>query len=156
MRMLQAALIVAAAALVGCESTNNVTGPSQTGAGQTQTAQTLTGSWRATKAEFVSAANSSLRVDIISQGSTLSLVLQASTFTLTIVDPGTQGQVTTGTWSSTRDTLSLTPSGMPFSWTFDMSLNGNTLTLTGGSVEFDFNADGRSEQAKLNLALTRQ
>ena len=45
--------------------------------------------------------------------------------------------------------MTLTPAGMPFSWVFDMELNGNTLTLTGGSVEFDFNADGAFEQARL-------
>jgi hypothetical protein len=45
---------------------------------------------------------------------------------------------------------------MPFSWQLDMNRSGNTLTLTGGAVEFDFNADSALEQARLNLTLVRQ
>ena len=104
----------------------------------------------------MAAAASSLRVDVVAQGTKLVLALTAGSFALTITDPGESPQVTNGSWTSSRDTMTLTPSGMPFSWVFDMNLSGNTLTLTGGSVEFDFNADGALEQAKLNLTLARQ
>jgi hypothetical protein len=95
-------------------------------------------------------------VDTVAQGSSLTLALEVSSFVLTITDPGEAPNVTNGTWRSSSDTLTLTPAGMPFSWQFDMNLNGNTLTLTGAGVEFDFNADGVFEQARLNLTLVRQ
>jgi hypothetical protein len=37
-----------------------------------------------------------------------------------------------------------------------MTQSGNSLTLNGASVEFDFAANGVFEQAKLNMALVRQ
>jgi len=36
-----------------------------------------------------------------------------------------------------------------------MTYSGNSLTLNGASVEFDFAANGINEQAKLNMTLTR-
>jgi hypothetical protein len=114
------------------------------------------GTWNATKAEFVSIANSSMKVDIIAGGSNLVLVFSSNTFTLTITDPGQNPNVATGTWSSSIDTLT-------FNWTtgysgesqFDFSLNGNNLTLTGGHVPFYF-TPGNPEEAILNLILVRQ
>jgi hypothetical protein len=127
----------------------NPSGASSTGGG-------ILGTWRATRAEYTSATNSALRVDIVGQGSSLTLALEATSFVLTITDPGEAPNVTNGSWRSSSDTITLTPANMPFSWQFDMNLGGNTLTLTGGSVEFDFNADGAYEQARLNLTLVRQ
>lgn len=153
MRIPPIAALAVLGALVGCGGGDgggsNPASASATGGG-------LTGTWRATRAEYVSASNSSLRVDIVTQGSNLILALEASSFVLTITDPGEAPNVTNGTWRSSSDTLTLSPAGMPFSWQFDMNLSGNTLTLTGGAVEFDFNADGAFEQARLNLTLARQ
>jgi hypothetical protein len=117
--------------------------------------QSLIGTWRATKAEYVSVANPSTKVDIVAQGSTLTLVLNASSYVLTITDPGMSPEVTNGTWSKTIDPLTLTPSGGSSNAVFDMSLNSDTLTLTGGGAWFDFTA-GNFEDAKLNLILARQ
>lgn len=149
------ALLLAAVAIVGVCCGGGSGGSSPT-TPSNPTSQGLPGTWRATKSEFVSAANSSVRVDIVAQGSTVTLVLDAAAFTLTIKDPGQIGNVTTGSYRTSTDTMTMTPANMPFSWQFDMNLSGNTLTLTGGSVEFDFNADGSMDQAKLNLTLTRQ
>ncbi len=131
-------------AVAGCK--DSTTGPS---------AQGLQGSWRATKAEFTSVANPSTKVDIVAQGSTVTLVLAASTFTLTITDQGQSPKVTAGSWTSSMDTMTLKPSGVSFDWTFDMNQSGNTLTLSGANVNFDFGADGTMEEAKLNMVLTR-
>jgi len=155
MRIFRIALVAVAGALVACGgggsdgAGGSPTGSSAAGGG-------LSGTWRATRAEYASAMNSSLRVEVVAQGTSLTLVLDAASFVLTITDPGHTPRVTTGSWTSSRDTMTLKPSGVSFSWVFDMNLNGNTLTLTGGSVEFDFNADGSYEQAKLNLTLVRQ
>jgi hypothetical protein len=153
-RIYHVAAVAMASAFAACGGGSNggsssPTSPGASGGG-------LAGTWRATRAEYVSATNSSLRVDVVAQGTTVNLALTTNTFTLTITDPGQSPKVTNGGWTSSRDTMTLTPAGMPFSWVFDMELNGNTLTLTGGSVEFDFNADGAFEQARLNLTLARQ
>lgn len=116
----------------------------------------LTGTWRASKAEFVNSAGNGSRVDVVAQGTVVTLVLEAATFRFSIADPGLAGNVTTGTWSASKDVLKLTPTGMSWSYEFDMALNGNTLTLNGGSAEFDFEGDGKIEQAKLNLTLSKQ
>lgn len=141
-------VLAVAAALAGCGGSDNPSGSSSTDGG-------LLATWHATRAQYTSVANPGLSVDTVAQGSSLTLTLDATTFVLTITDPGEAPQVTNGTWTSTRDTITLTPAGMSFSWQFDMSLNGNTLTMTGGSVEFDFNADDSFEQARLDLTLSR-
>jgi hypothetical protein len=74
--------------------------------------QTLAGTWKATKAEFASAANTSLRVEVVGKGTTVILTLDASgTYTLKITDPGQPGQTTTGAWSSSKDVLTLILAG---------------------------------------------
>ncbi len=115
----------------------------------------LVGMWNATKAEFVSVANSSTKVDIITQGSTLTLELDASTYVLTITDPGENPEVTEGAWSATSDVLTLVLPGSSGEAQFNMSRSGDTLTLSGGHMLFDF-TPGNPEEAILNLILIRQ
>jgi hypothetical protein len=117
--------------------------------------ESLIGTWQATKAEYVSVANSNTKVDIVAQGSTLTLLLSASTYVLTITDPGQNPEVINGSWSKSIDTLTLTPSGGSSDSVFDMSLSSDTLTLTGGGAWFDF-TPGNFEDATLNLILERQ
>jgi hypothetical protein len=140
------AALVAVAVLIsgGCKST--VTSPN---------AQGLAGTWQATRAVYVNAADTAVSYDVVAKGGTATLVLTATTFTLTIARAGVAPQVTSGTWTSTTDLMTLNPSGVSFQWVFEMSQSGNNLTLNGASVEFDFTGDGINEQAKLNLALVR-
>lgn len=116
----------------------------------------LTGSWLATKAEYVSVANSSVKVDIIAGGSTLSLALDPNgVYTLTITDPGEQPVAVNGTWTFSVDTMTLTPDGGSGNMQFDMNLDGDTLTLFGGGAQYEFTA-GSPEDATLNITLARQ
>jgi hypothetical protein len=117
------------------------------------TLQSPTGTWLATGAEYVSVANPSQRVNIVSQGASVSLVLDASTFTFKISYPGQEPTVTTGSWSYTSDTMTLAPSGTSFTWVFNMSLSGDSMTLSGAHVQFNFS--GTLEEATLNLVLAR-
>ncbi len=118
--------------------------------------KTLVGTWNATKAEFVSVANSNTKVDIIAQGSTLTLALSSSTFVFTITDPGQAPEVTTGTWSASSDVITLSyTTGSSGESQFDFVLNGDRLTMTGGHVPHDFTV-GNFEEAVLNLILARQ
>ncbi len=118
--------------------------------------ESFVGTWHATKAEYVSIANPSTKVDIITRGSTFTVVFSSSTFVLTVTDPGQNPDVFTGTWSASIDTLTLTwTSGMSGESQFDFSLDGNDLTLTGGHMPFEFTV-GSPEEALLNLILVRQ
>jgi hypothetical protein len=119
--------------------------------------QGLAATWRATRAEFVNTANSSVKVEIVSRGASLVLALDvAGGYTRTVTTPGDPPDVQTGTWSASRDVLTLRPSGVTFTIEFDYSMSGNTLALSGGHVEFDFNDDNRFEEAILTAAFARQ
>jgi len=119
--------------------------------------QSLVGTWGATKAELVMVSNPSTKVDLVAMGGTVQLVLTtANTFTLTVSMPGEPLEQSGGTWSS-GDVLTLTyTSGRSGNQQFDISLSGNTLTLTGADTDYDFDDDGVYEAAKVNLALLRQ
>jgi hypothetical protein len=122
-----------------------------------QATETLAGTWRATKAEYTSRSNSSLKVDIVAQGAVVTLMLESGgTFRLTITDPGLPGNTLTGTWSASRDVLTIVQSGQSGQTQFDMALSGATLTLTDGHVLFDINDDGVGEECALDMTLTRQ
>jgi Lipocalin-like domain len=151
-------LILSASLLASCGGSSGSGGSSgDTVTASPSTVSTLAGTWKATRAEFVSTTNSSQRVEIVSQGTVLTLTLDSSgTYTQKIVDPGQAGQTTTGTWTASKDVLQLQPAGMTWTIQFDMTLNGNTLALNGGHVEFDVNLDGKDEEALAYLTLTRQ
>ena len=162
MRARFAALVVVAAIAANCGGDGGSSGSSSGGSSSptspsgSTSPQGLEGTWKATKAEFVSAANSSKRTDVVAQGTTVTLALTGSSFVYTIADPGKPPNATSGTWTSSRDTMALKPNGVTWSWQFDMTQSGNNLTLNGASVEFDFAANGVFEQAKLYMALVRQ
>ena len=148
MHVMARIVLVASFAVAACGGGSNPNAPS---------AQTLAGTWKATRAEFANASNSSQRVEIVALGTTLTLTLDAGgTYSQKITDPGQAGQTTSGTWSASKDVLTLKPTGVTGNTQFDMTLSGSTLTLNGGHVLFDVNLDGRDEEAILNLTLTRQ
>jgi len=152
MRVAGAVLVAVAVLAAACGGSDGGSG-SPTG----PSAPTLAGTWKATRAEFVGVANSSQRVEVVSLGVSVTLVLNAAgTFTLTVAEPGMAADVTNGSWTSSSDALKMTPGGMSWSWEFDMTLSGNTLTLSGATFEFDVNGDDRDDQAKLSMTLARQ
>lgn len=141
-------VVASLGACCGGEGAAGTTGPS---------GQTLAGTWKATKAEFVGSTNSSLRVELVANGTSLTLTLDAGgTYTQKITDPGQAGQTTTGTWTASKDVLTLKPTGRSGDTQFDMTVSGSTLTLNGGHVAFDLNDDGREEEALAYLTLARQ
>lgn len=149
--MCQVILVVSAAAAAACGG-NGDGGPVSP-----STEATLAGAWKATRAEFVSASNSGVRVEIVGLGTTLTLALDsAGTYTQRVLDPGQTGQTTTGTWSASRDVLTLKPAGSTGNIQFDMSLVGSTLTLNGGHVWFDVDGDDKDDEALAYFTLARQ
>lgn len=144
-RSLVSFLIVAALALGGgCKSS---TGP--------EDRDDFIGNWGATKAEFVSLADSNTKVDIVAQGSTVTLVFDATTAILTITDPVDGPTSYSATWAASTDVLTLTwTSGMFGESQFDFVLSGDHLTMEGGHMPFEF-TPGNVEEALLNLTLVR-
>ena len=140
-RMLVSGLLAGALGACGADST----GPSE---------QSLTATWHATKAEFVSVANPAQKAELIALGGSVLLTLNANnTFTMTTTTPGKPVEQLAGTWSSSTDVLTLTyGSGNS---QFDMTLNGDTLLLTGANGSFDVNGDSADEDVKVNLTLLR-
>jgi len=150
-------LTVAVLLCLACGDDNG--GGSSGGGGSTvaPTATGLPGTWKATRAEFVNATNSSQRMEIVSMGTSLTLTFDSSGgYTQKIVDPGQAGQTTTGTWTATKDVLTLQASGMTWNVQFDMTLSGSTLTLNGGHMAFDVNLDGKDEETLAYFTMARQ
>jgi hypothetical protein len=147
MRIMVASLVAAAILAPACDKDgSNPSAP---------TAQTLQGTWRATKAEFVSVAASSRRIDVVAQGATVTLAFSGNNYTFTLAQPGQAPVVQTGTWSATSDVMTLVRTGASGNQQFDMNFSGNNLTLNGANALFDFNT-GVFEEARLYLSLVRQ
>lgn len=147
MRSLRTIPLVALLAAVACGDDDG-TGPAPA---------TLAGTWQATKVEYVLVANPNTRIDLVQLGGTATLVLEsAGAFTAVSTFPGEPPFTSAGTWSASADVLTLSfISGQFGTWQFDMTLSGNTLTLSGADADFDVDDDGQDDPAKLNLVLVR-
>ena len=116
----------------------------------------LVGAWTATKVEYVSVAVPTQNVDLVAQGSTVTLeILDNHTYVFTVATPSLPDDVSTGTWSASSDIFTVTVTGMSGEQQFQMSLVGSTLTLSGADVDYDVNDDGTDEPAKLSMVLTK-
>ena len=117
----------------------------------------LVGTWDATVIQLTSVADPGEAVELVSQGATGRLVLQADGgFGLSVGVPGEPTEFGNGDWSSTDVlTLDFGEGDIQGTWQFDVDLNGNTLRLTGADTEWDFDDDGSEDPAKLNLTLVR-
>ncbi len=145
--MIHCAVILGLAAAIGACGSDSPSAP---------TNDSLAGTWRATRAEFVNAANSSQRVEVISLGATITLALQSSgAYSMTATVPGEAPSTENGTWGNSKDTLSLRPAGVTYTVEFDMTFSGNSLALSGGHVQFDVNNDNVDEETILSMLMTR-
>ena len=148
MRVVARLILLVSVAAAACGGGNSTTGPSQ---------QTLAGTWNATRAEFVSASNSSLRTEVVALGTAIVLTFDAAgTYTLRTTAPGTAPETETGTWSASSDVLTLRATGQMGESQFNLTLSGNTLVLSGGHRLFDINNDNVDEETILSMTLTRQ
>jgi hypothetical protein len=119
-------------------------------------ADSFVGTWHATKAEFTSVADPGTKVDIVAQGGSVTLVIEATTAVMTITKPGEDPLTDEASWSASSDVFTLTwTSGLNGEAQFDYALNGDNLTLEGGHFPFDF-TPGDFVESTLDLILVRQ
>ena len=147
-----AALVVLMASGACKKDSETITSPATPGT----PAAGLVGSWRYTRAEYVALGNSSLRVEVIGRGTTMTIAFDsAGTYTQTITDPGKQSQVLTGTWTASLDVLTLRQTGVSGESQFDFVQSGNGLTVSGGHVPYDIDGNGTFEESILSATLVR-
>ena len=117
------------------------------------------GTWVATRVEYVSVANSGIKVEIIAQGASLTVQFNTNgSYASVLTTPGETPENTTGTWSASADvfTLRWVEGGFTNEMQFDWTMSGATLTLVGADSDFDFEGTGELLPAKLSLTLVRQ
>ncbi len=115
----------------------------------------LAGTWTATAMVFTSAADPTTFVDLVPEGAALTLVLGAEgSYSFIYVSPWEPTEDEAGVYevSGTTLTLSVTGTGSPEAW--EISRNGDTMTLTDSAEVFDF-VDGVEEDATLVITLVR-
>lgn len=114
----------------------------------------ITGTWNATRIEYVSKATSET-VDAVPLGWAATLILNAdATFVFTLTPAGEAPQVLASNWELDGDLLRLVfPGGGVIAW--DAALQGDVLELTGADGAYDFDADGTMDPAKQNITLAR-
>ncbi len=152
MRFLGLTFVALVVLSTGC--TSNDESPSPTG----PSAVSLDGTWRATRAEFVSLASPTRSTEVVSKGMIVTLQLPTgANYTFTLAEPGAPPYVVTGTWTASKDELTLNLSA-PLSGElqFDYVLNGNALTINGGHMLFTFDDKACPEESIVSMTLSRQ
>jgi len=116
----------------------------------------ITGTWQLTKVLFVSQANPQLSVDLIAQGGTATLTIDANhTFAYILTMPATAPDSTTGTWALSGDVVTMIRDGMSGDMQFQVTVSSSAIKLAGASVDFDVNDDGTDEPARMTIEGTR-
>jgi hypothetical protein len=114
----------------------------------------LIGTWNATEFVFSNFEDPVTDFDVIAMGGDLSVVIRADgTYTLTLSQPLAEPEVIEGDWVLNGDVLTL-DEGVD-AVAFEISLNGDTLTLHSEDVEFDFDDDGTDDPAQVDVTLVR-
>lgn len=115
----------------------------------------VTGNWTATQANF-DIPGTSQQVDVVAEGGTVTLNIQASGgFTLVITESGSGGETTTGDLSFCEGLFTVRYDDVPDDpEILQGSLNNGVFTITG-PVEFDVDGDGSDDQAFVVLRLER-
>jgi hypothetical protein len=114
----------------------------------------LVGTWNATDFVFSNFDDPVVDFDVLGMGGEVTIVIRADgTYTITLTLPDSDPLVEDGTWVLNGDQLTFDEGTVDES-AFDISLDGNTLTIHGEDMEFDF-GDG-DEPAQLDATFVRQ
>jgi hypothetical protein len=115
------------------------------------TPEDLAGTWDATEMVFTNQADASESVDIIEDGASLTVTVNAAGTVSAVFDDG-QGGTDSDSGTLGVDGSTLTIGGE----TYSAARSGDDLTLTDSTSEFDFDDDGSDEAATLVIRLVRQ
>jgi len=115
----------------------------------------LAGTWTATAMVFTSAADPTTSVDLVPEGATLTLVLGAEgSYSFIYASPWEPTEDEAGVYEVSGHTLTLSITGTEDPEAWEISRNGDTMTLTDSAEVFDF-VDGVEEDATLVITLVR-
>lgn len=142
--------VLGVGATVGCQNNNQILEADAA-------IVALAGTWEAAVFEFTSQTEPPVVRDLIEEGGSATLNLSINgAYTFTVVAPGEEEDVTRGFMVVEGSVLLVSDTSVPGETTaYDMSFDGDTLTLTTTEVGFDFNNDSVSDAATLRLVLER-
>lgn len=140
MRAVRSVFVATAAALLGaCGSPTEIT------------VENLEGTWDAIAYVYTNKANTSQTADIVAlDGATMVVTVQANGTTTSTFNDGKGGSSSnSGTFEAEGQTLTL--AGVAY----QASLDGDYLSLMNDSGQYDFDANGSTEPATVNILLRR-
>jgi hypothetical protein len=112
----------------------------------------LIGTWNATEFVFANFEDPVTDFDVIAMGGDVTIIIRADntyTITSTLLDLDIDGD-----WVLDGDVLTL-DEGTVDEVAFEISLDGNTLTIHTEDVEFDFDEDGTDDPAQIDATFVR-
>lgn len=117
----------------------------------------IAGNWQATSADFSRDADGPvLIVDIVDEGGSVSIVVQSDgDFTLTITEPSSGTDVSSGRVGFDEELLVISFDDAPDDWEY-YTLNVQDMTMRiQGPGEYDFDGDGVDEAARITFEFVR-
>jgi len=133
--------LVLAAALGGC---GGESGPP---------ADELTGSWQATRIEYVG-VESGRSIELVAAGGSGSLILSEDGTGILTIEPADRPLILINApWSLDGSYLTLGTPSNNLNWSVE--IRDGTLLLRGANKSYDIDGDGTDDAAKLNLDFTR-
>jgi hypothetical protein len=114
----------------------------------------LAQTYDASEMVYTDSADPSRTADVIAAGATFRITLNENgTYDSVFTPPGDPAETLTGTWEASTDVMTIIEDGQSGDTQFDYEFSVDTLILTGGSAEYDFDGDSVPEDAKLDITL---
>jgi len=115
----------------------------------------VVGTWTTTEFVFINKADTTQKFDLISNGGSFVLEIDADGNFTSTTTFGTFVETETGTLSFSGDQVTITETGEPGSETITYSVSGNTMILVDSDSEFDFDDNGSDDPAILRITLQK-
>ena len=114
----------------------------------------LAGTWTAQSLVFTNAANAGQTFDIIANGGSYAVTLEANGDYTSSFTFAQESETASGTYVVTGTIMTLAESGQGSPEDYQVTRDGNNMTLIGTN-SWDFDNDGTDEDAILMVMLTR-
>ena len=139
-------VVLFTAVILACGGDDGPTGPAGI------TVADLAGEWTTTKLEYTNKANSAQKVDGLALGETLSLSIQSNGQYEATIGNENASITVGGTLGIEGDILNF---HTIFLGNAQVSLSGNTMTLTFDGARYDFDGSGAAQPAILLIVMQR-